>query len=210
MPIALPDGSPAYFRCVLGILNASIHYATPDSNGEIKLIEEETGNNPNTLKSVFVTGLPADTVALNADKMPYSVLESAKRDGRWPRIADYRHVSDYIILTKKDDVVYQVYIELKTGYSPKKYIPQLRCARAQMEHLQYLIKNFDQPVFPDRIEHRFVKFSKLPVQKFTTTGEPTEQPPSGSRGLNDEPPRAYVCYVVEGEKVDFATLLGGR
>lgn len=208
MPIVLSSNMPEYFRCVLGVLDESIHYGVPNANGEIELVEADDGTNPNTLTSVFVTGLPADTIVLDADKMPYSLVESDKRRGLWPQIAKYRHVSDYIILTRVDDVIYQLYVELKTGYSIKKYVPQMRCARAQMEHLQYLIRHFDSGVFPDAIEHRYVKFSKIPVAKYTTRGVPTESPPeSNLQGPNDEPPRTYICYVEQGEKVAFTTLL---
>lgn len=207
--IIIPDqGAPDYFKCVLGILAEKVHYAVADKNHCMKLVEDETGNNPNTLASVFITDLPPYAIALNADSLHYSILEQGKREGIWHNIAAYRRVSDYIILAEMDGKMCHLYVEMKTGYKTRAFIPQLRCARGHLEHLVYLINKFDHPVMPNAIVHRFVKFSKPPVLKMTTTGQGMDllpEPPA----INDEPDRTYQCFVENGARVSFRSLLLG-
>ena len=207
--IIIPDqDAPAYLKCVLGILAEKVHYAVADKDHCMKLVEDDTGNNPNTLASVFITDLPPYAIALNADNLHYSILEQSKREGIWRNIASYRHVSDYIILAEVDGKMCHLYIEMKTGYKTNAFIPQLRCARGQLEHLVYLINKFDHEVMPTEIVHRFVKFSKLPALKMPTTWQSTgflPEPPV----INDEPDRTYQCFVENGARVSFPSLLLG-
>lgn len=202
----LDSSTPAYLKCLWGVLSSGTHYGVPGERQAINLRESDDGNNPNTLTSVWVVDLPRNSIVIDADKLPYSILETNKRQDEWPSIDNYRHVSDYVILSEADGVYYHLYVEMKTGYQKRTYIPQLRCARAQLEHLMYLIRHFDGKIFPENIRHRFVKFSKLPLFKRTTTGMETFSGPD-KPNVNDEPCKTYQRFVNDDEYVSFNELI---
>ena len=207
MAFVLDNTYPELLQSLAGILVGQSHYELPDANGCIALIEKDDGHNPHTLQRVVVAGLPDHTISFAAGKLPYSIIEGDKRQGIWKSVANYRHVSDYIILTKIEEVFYLVYVEMKTGFKRKDHIPQLRCARGQTEHLLYLIEHFDTMVIDGaQIKHRFVKFSKRPIPKGVTQGDDEFKYPTPP-ACNDDPVRAYQCIVEEDQQVDIRDLI---
>lgn len=202
------DTYPRSLQCLAGLLTKDAHFAIPGKDGSVLLKEDDFGNNPNTLRHIKIIDLPVHTIVFSAHCLSYGVLEQdGNREGVWPRISCYRSVADYLIVTKPDRDVYFLYIELKTGFKNKKYIPQLRCARGHVEHLLYLIRHFDQDVFGGACcLHRFVKFTKRPLAKGVTAGDDAfvlPKPPA----RNDDPYCAYQCFVEEGASVSVQDLI---
>lgn len=105
--------------------------------------------------------------------------------------------------------VFALYAELKTSPRSTEHVRQLWCARAQMEHLLFLIDKFDNACMPTTpILHRFVKFTTLPLLKDTTSigGQTTRYVNAKHVELNDLPGRAYRCFVQPSVKIKYSNL----
>ena len=125
-------------------------------------------------------------------------------------IADYRRVTDYIVISDYNSKVCILYVELKTSGRNNKYIAQLRCAYEQIRHLSRLIRSFDPVAGSYNLIHRFVKFEKLPLDKQSTTLSNSDSfsLPIPSQ-INNLPNRAYKYYVNEGQVVPYCNLILG-
>ena len=205
----LPNSASRFIQCVTGTLRGDCLYGIPDANGHASLIESDDGGNCLTLRRVDLIDLPRETLIVKAHYLNYSIIESNGRSpGLLPNIADYRHVTDYIVISDYMSKVCILYVELKTSSRSNKYIAQLRCAYEQMRHLNRLIRSFDSAMGKHNLMHRFVKFVKLPLDKQGTTmsNNNSFSLPVPSQ-INNLPNRAYKFYVNEGQWIPYGNLI---
>ena len=206
---ALPSSASRFLQCVTGVLRGDCLYGIPDSDGRASLIESDNGGNCFTLKRVDLIGLPKETLIVKAHCLNYNIIES---DGSvlnlLQNIADYRRVTDYIVISDYNSKVYILYVELKTSSRSNKYIAQLRCAYEQIRHLNRLIRSFDHVEGNYNLVHRFVKFEKIPLDKQGTilSNNDSFTLPIPTQ-INNSPNRAYRYYVNEGQVVPYCNLI---
>lgn len=207
----IPEAAPDLVKCIGGVVRSNCLYALAAATGDVRLEESCDGGNSQTLKEVLLSDVPVNSLVLNAHTMPASIIETKKHDGRklWETISSYRRVTDYIVLSEMQGSVFALYAELKTSPRSTEHVRQLWCARAQMEHLLFLIDKFDNACMPTTpILHRFVKFTTLPLLKDTTSigGQTTRYVNAKHVELNDLPGRAYRCFVQPSVKIKYSNL----
>ena len=191
------------------ILKNDIIYASDIPNGNAILKEPANTGNANTLEEVIIESIPKDALILCADGMK-SVLFRPKKhqDCTCHNLNIYKHVSDYIIITSVNNENFIIYIEMKTSPRGKEHIPQLWCARGQIEYLSFMMENLEGITKLSDYKHRYVKFCKIAIDKTLTdlsklTSTDIQKVPE----LNDKPGKAFEYFVSDGVPVNIKDLI---
>ena len=191
------------------ILRDDIIFASDISTGRVTIIEPANEGNADALKIVDIEGLPDKTLILHADGMSSSIFrEHTHHACACHQLGKYRHVADYIIITSVGNEKFIVYIEMKTSPRGNAHIPQLWCARGQIEYLSFMMEKLENIAKLSDYKHRYVKFYKISIDKTTTdisdlTGTDVQKVSE----LNDRPGKAFKYCVSDGVPVNVKDLI---
>lgn len=191
------------------ILKDNIVFAASIPTGRTTIIEPANGKKADTLKKVEFIGVPADTIILRADGMPSSLFrETTHHACSCHQLSKYKHVSDYIVIASLNNEKFIIYIEMKTSPRGKEYIPQLWCARGQIEYLSFMMENLEGIAKLSDYKHRYVKFYSIALDKTATnTSDLTKINIQKVPELNDRPGKAFKYCVSDGVPVNIKELI---
>jgi hypothetical protein len=191
------------------ILKDGIVYASDVLGGKTILKEPANIGIANTLEEVIIEAIPKDSLILSADSMPSTLFRQEKHpDCTCHNFNKYKHVSDYIIITSVNNEKFIIYIEMKTSPRGKEHIPQLWCARGQIEYLSFMMENLENIERLAEYKHRYVKFCKIAIDKtLTDISELTTIDVQKVPELNDKPSRAFKYFVSDGVPVNIKDLI---
>ena len=191
------------------ILKDDIIYASGISDGNTVLKEPANIGKADTLEEVIIEAIPEDAIILCADGMQSALFRQEQhQDCTCHNLNKYKHVSDYIIITSVNNEKFIIYIEMKTSPRGKEHIPQLWCARGQIEYLSFMMENLENIAKLSDYKHRYVKFCKIAIDKTST--DMSELTPTGVQKvqvLNDKPGKAFKYFVSDGVPVNIKDLI---
>lgn len=191
------------------ILKDNIVFAASIPTGRTTIIEPANEKKADSLKKVEFIGVPADTIILRADGMPSSLFrETTHHACSCHQLSKYKHVSDYIVIASLNNEKFIIYIEMKTSPRGKEHIPQLWCARGQIEYLSFMMENLEGIAKLSDYKHRYVKFCKIAIDKTLTdlsklTSTDIQKVPE----LNNKPGKAFEYFVSDGVPVNIKDLI---
>ena len=191
------------------ILKDNIVFAASIPTGRTTIIEPANEKKADSLKRVEFTEVPADTIILRADGMPSSLFrETTHHACSCHQLSKYKHVSDYIVIASLNNEKFIIYIEMKTSPRGKEHIPQLWCARGQIEYLSFMMENLEGIAKLSDYKHRYVKFCKIAIDKTLTdlsklTSTDIQKVPE----LNNKPGKAFEYFVSDGVPVNIKDLI---
>ena len=191
------------------ILKDDVVFASGISTGKATIKEPANEDKADTLKVVELEGISDKTLILRADSMSSSLFrETTHHACSCHQLSKYRHVADYIIITSVGNEKFIVYIEMKTSGRGFEHIPQLWCARGQIEYLSFMMENLEGIAKLSDCKHRYVKFCKIAIDKTLTdlsklTSTDIQKVPE----LNDKPGKAFKYFVSDGVPVNIKDLI---
>lgn len=191
------------------ILKDNIVFAASIPTGRTTIIEPANEKKADSLKKVEFIGVPADTIILRADGMPSSLFrETTHHACSCHQLSKYKHVSDYIVIASLNNEKFIIYIEMKTSPRGKEHIPQLWCARGQIEYLSFMMENLEGIAKLSDYKHRYVKFCKIAIDKTLTdlsklTSTDIQKVPE----LNNKPGKAFEYFISDGVPVNIKDLI---
>ena len=191
------------------ILKDNMIYASEIPDGNTILKEPANIGNANTLEEVIIEAIPKDALILRADGMQSALFRREKhQDCTCHNLNKYKHVSDYIVIASVNNEKFIIYIEMKTSPRGKEHIPQLWCARGQIEYLSFMMEKLEGIAKLSDCKHRYVKFCKIAIDKTLTdlsklTSTDIQKVPE----LNDKPGKAFKYFVSDGVPVNIKDLI---